>query len=323
MSHPNKPRSPNDGTSLVCSVPVLAYHRIDGGFELGLNSISPEFFDRQMRFLAEHGYTAITVDRLMQAIDSSSRRKNYSGGHSLPSGRLPRGSQVRLQQEENDRISCSLPRDESTCDPQEEFDLPPKSILITFDDGYEDFYTTACPILTKYGMTATVFVLTGYIGKSNTWDVRLRSKRARHLTDKQIQTLFGKGFGIASHGMHHRFLTRCNEANTKVELWESKATLEDLLHHRIHDFAYPYGCANPKVAEQVKSAGYRIAFGLKPTKATESESIYRYPRMAVYRCDTLSNFQAKLGLSGEYRFKLECMKNSVINRFAYLNMLRH
>ena len=167
---------------------------------------------------------------------------------------------------------------------------------------------SACPILTKYGMTATIFVLAGFIGKLNTWDVRLRLKQSRHLTSKQIQTLFGRGFGISSHGMQHRFLTRCNEANTRVELWESKAILESLLHHPVQSFSYPYGCLNPKVAEQVKSAGYRVAFSLKPTETIVSESIYRYPRIAVYRCDTLSTFQAKLGLRGRHRFKLECMK---------------
>ena len=323
MSHLNRSQPSNDGTPLGLSVSVLAYHKIDGGFELGVNSISPEAFDRQMRFLAEHGYTAITVDRFIQAIDSFSLQKKNSEGHSLHSSQLPRGSTLRLKQEENDHTPYPLSREESTCERQEEFNLPSRSIMITFDDGYEDFYTSAQPILTKYGLTATVFVLAGYIGKLNTWDVRLRLKQSRHLNSIQIQTLFGKGFGIACHGMQHCFLTRCNEANTKVELWESKAILENLLHHPVHSFAYPYGCVNPKVAEQVKSAGYRIAFSLKPNKAISSESIYRYPRIAVYRCDTLSTFQAKLGLRGRHRFKLESMKNSVINRFAYLNRLRH
>ena len=322
MSHPNRSQPPNDGSSLGPYVPVLAYHRIDGGFELGVNSISPELFDRQMCFLAEQGYTAITLDRFIQAIDPSSRQKKNPVGHSLPSSLQPRDSRVPLQQQKSDGAPCSRSRERSTSEPQEELNLPRKSILITFDDGYEDFYTSARPILTKYGMTATVFVLAGFIGKFNTWDVRLRLRWSRHLNDKQIQSLYYEGFGIASHGMQHRFLTRCNEASTKFELCESKATLEKLLNHPVHGFAYPYGCSNPEVAEQVKSADYRVAFGLRPTKATASESIYRYPRIAVYRCDTLSNFKAKLGLSGRYRFKLECMKNSVINRLAYLNRLR-
>ena len=313
MSHPNKSQPSNDEASLTLSVPVLAYHKIDSGFELGVNSISPQVFDRQMRFLAENGYTAITVDAFIQAIEAFSRQEKRSKTHSSTSSRLKR--------EEHNRTPSSLPREESVCKSPEGFGLPPRSIMITFDDGYEDVYTSAYPILAKYGMNATVFVLAGYIGKLNTWDVRLRLKQSRHLTNHQIQTLFGKGFGIASHGMHHRFLTRCNEANAKVELWESKVILEGILHHPVHGFAYPYGCLNSTVAERVQSAGYRVAFGLTPS-ATASASIYSYPRIAVYRCDSLSSFQAKLGLLGEHRFKLACMKNRVINRFAYLNRLR-
>lgn len=323
MSHLNRSQLSNDGTPLGPSVPVLAYHKINGGFELGVNSISPEIFDRQMRFLAEHGYTAITVDRFIQAIDTFSRQKRNSDGHSFSSSQSSRDSTSRLKLEDNNRTPYPPSREVSAYEQQEEFNLAPRSIMITFDDGYEDFYTSAQPILTKYGLTATVFVLAGYIGKLNTWDVRLRLKQSRHLTSKQIQTLFGRGFGIASHGMQHRFLTRCNEANTRGELWESKAILENLLQHPVHGFSYPYGCLNPIVAERVKSAGYRVAFSLKPNKTIASESIYRYPRIAVYRCDTLSTFQAKLGLRGRHRFKLECVKNSVINRFAYLNRLRH
>ena len=311
MNPPNKPRSAVDGVVQPLSVPVLAYHKINDGHELGVNSIPPQVFDRQMRFLAENGYTAITVDRFIEAIEAFSHPEKNLKTHSF--------SPSRLKQKEHNRTSDPLSRQESGSPKGEGFGLPPRSIMITFDDGYEDVYTSAYPILAKYGMTATVFVLAGYIGKFNTWDVRLRLKQSPHLTGIQIQNLFGKGFGIASHGMHHRFLTRCDEANTRAELWESKAILEGLLHHPVHGFAYPYGSLNSKVAERVKSAGYRVAFGLKPSA---SDSIYSYPRMAIYRCDTLTSFQAKLGLSGGRRFKLECMKNSIINRFAYLNLLR-
>ena len=108
MSHLNRSRPSNDGTPLGLSVPVLAYHKIDGGFELGVNSISPQVFDRQMRFLAEHGYTTITVDPFIQAIEAFSRQNKSSEGHSFSSSQLPQRSTSRLKQEEDKRTPYPL-----------------------------------------------------------------------------------------------------------------------------------------------------------------------------------------------------------------------
>ena len=270
-------------------IPVLAYHKIDVGFELGVNCIAPRTFERQMRFLAEQGYTAITVDQLVDACSDAGDRNRDT--------------------RERDYDSAAVK-------------LPLQPILITFDDGYENFYTHAYPILKAHHLTATVFVLAGYIGELNTWDVRLRLKRSRHLNREQIQTLFGDGIGVASHGMYHRFLTHCHPAKAKRELEDSKSVLEEILNHPIHSFAYPYGSVNAKVVELVKSAGYHIAFGLNPSQELKPSSMYCFPRIAIYRHDTDSSFQAKLGRLGEYRFGFECLKNRVINRFAYLNQLR-
>ncbi|MCZ6677274.1 MAG: polysaccharide deacetylase family protein [Candidatus Poribacteria bacterium] len=253
------------------------YHQIDVGFELGVNSISPSVFERQVRFIADQGYTSITPDFLICAISSHTT--------------------VKLS-------------------------LPHRPILITFDDGYEDFYTAAYPILRKYGLTATVFLLANYFGKCNTWDVKLRLKRSRHLTRRQVQELFKDGVGFGSHGMNHRFLTRCSQDEAEAELQKSKSLLEDLLQHPIGSFAYPYGSTNSATAEMVQSAGYHIAFGLNPGQNTTARSLYCFPRCAIYRCDTFRSFQAKLGLLGKYRFSMECAKNKLINRFAYLNLLR-
>ncbi len=255
-------------------IPVLAYHQVDVEFELGVNSISPRAFESQIRFIVEQGYTAITPNRLIQAITS------YSA-------------------------------------------LPRCSILITFDDGYESFYTYAYPILKRYGLTATVFMLAGYIGQFNGWDVRRSFKRPKHLSSDQIQTLFKNGIGFGSHGLHHRFLTHCSRLEVKAELEESKSRLENLLQHPIQSFAYPYGSVDSETTDMVQSAGYRIAFSLNPCKESSADAMYRFPRMGIYQCDTFQSFQAKLGLLGQRRFQFECLKNRLINRFAYLNILRY
>ena len=291
--------------SVYETLPVLAYHKVDTGFELGVNSITPQAFECQMKFLAEQGYTAITVDGLICAIASNSLFDN------------------RPQSRDRQFYQFTT----SECKHRQGYhsgllNLPPRSILITFDDGYEDFYTYAYPILKKYGLTATVFVLAGYIGKLNTWDVRLRLKRARHLNQEQIQVLSSEGIGFGSHGMYHRFLTRCRLADAEVELQSSKSILEDLLNRPIYSFAYPYGSTNAKTVQRVKSADYRVAFSLNPSQVITQSLMYRFPRIAIYRYDTARSFQAKLGLLGKSHFRFECLKNRIINRFAYLNQLR-
>lgn len=254
-------------------IPVLAYHQVDVEFELGVNSISPQTFESQVRFIAAQGYTAITPDNLIQAIASH-------------------------------------------------FALPRQPILITFDDGYESFYNYAYPILKKYGLTATVFMLAAYIGRLNEWDVQRSMKRPKHLSGRQIKTLFKNGIGFGSHGLHHRFLTHCSRSEAKAELEESKSRLEQILSHPVQSFAYPYGSVNAETADLVKSAGYRIAFSLNPFRELSLDAMYRFPRMGIYRCDTFRSFQGKLGLLGRRRFQIECIKNRLINRFAYLNILR-
>ena len=106
--------------------------------------------------------------------------------------------------------------------------LPKKPVMITFDDGYDSFYTHAFPILKRYGFTATIFMLTGYVGKWNFWDARLGWKRFKHLSKEQIIDLSMEGFTFGSHGLNHLFLTIQPHKTIQTELQTSKSILEDI-----------------------------------------------------------------------------------------------
>lgn len=128
--------------------------------------------------------------------------------------------------------------------------LPDNPVVITFDDGYEDNYTNAYPILKKYGYTATVFAVTSYISSKGymSWD--------------QLQELEDNGWQIEGHTINHPYLVKdkLSTASLKRELREAKDILEKRFGRSVRFFAYPYGDYNANVVREVKEAGYLMAF---------------------------------------------------------------
>jgi len=130
--------------------------------------------------------------------------------------------------------------------------LPPRSIVLTFDDGYADFYTTAIPEMRQYGFTATDYVVPGLIG------------RPSFMTWSQVVAADQMGFTIAAHTMNHVDLAR---TRTSVALWEmseSKRQLEQVLGHRVNEFAYPYGHFTGYLASQARGMGFESAASTIP-----------------------------------------------------------
>ncbi|MFQ6043357.1 MAG: polysaccharide deacetylase family protein [Candidatus Poribacteria bacterium] len=200
--------------------------------------------------------------------------------------------------------------------------FPQKPVLITFDDGYENFYHYAYPIMKKYGYTATVFLLTGYIGMMNDWDVKLGWRRFKHLTPAQIRFLSKEGFCFGSHGVNHLFLTYQDDSTVRYEIQTSKSILEDFLKKPIYFFAYPYGDYDCGTVRLLRECGYTAAFSLNPGDVIKTDNLYFLPRIAIYRCDTMWSFKAKLGMMGNFYLHFERQKNLIINRCAYANLLR-
>jgi peptidoglycan/xylan/chitin deacetylase (PgdA/CDA1 family) len=131
--------------------------------------------------------------------------------------------------------------------------LPPKPVIICFDDGPETQYTYALPLLKKYSYTATFFLFTNAIG------------RPHYLSWGQVIDLSSEGMQIGCHSRFHPYLTRIRNEN---ELWDeisgAKERLEARLGKPVTAFAYPFGQYNEHVVELVKKAGYACARGTYP-----------------------------------------------------------
>jgi peptidoglycan/xylan/chitin deacetylase (PgdA/CDA1 family) len=138
----------------------------------------------------------------------------------------------------------------------------PRAFLLTFDDGYESLATEAYPVLADLGFTATTFLITDYIGKTNTWDVRYTWRRVTHLRWAQIETWQARGFDFASHGVTHRRLTWLDDATVEQELQRSRQILLARLGKASgRAIAYPFGAVDHWVIGHARRAGFELGFG--------------------------------------------------------------
>lgn len=140
--------------------------------------------------------------------------------------------------------------------------VEPRQFLLTFDDGYASLTEHAYPLLASLGFTATTFVITDYVGKTNRWDVRYTWRPLAHLTWRDIEHWHARGFSFASHGASHRRLTWLGEAEAADDLGRSRATLTTRLGDPAgRAVAYPFGAVNPRVLALARAAGYELGFG--------------------------------------------------------------
>lgn len=126
-------------------------------------------------------------------------------------------------------------------------DLPTKPIILTFDDGYEDFYTNALPELKKHHMTAVTYIITKQIDTDT------------YMSLRQILELQDYGIEIGSHTLHHYDLSTLSDKDQQAEIIESKKILENLLEQPVVSFCYPYGKYNKTSKDLVEKAGYKFA----------------------------------------------------------------
>ena len=137
--------------------------------------------------------------------------------------------------------------------------IPDKSFLITLDDGFEDNYTNAFPILQRYNIPAVIYLATGLLGKTNQWMSTPAFSERKMLSWPQIQEMATHGIHFGSHTVSHPKLTELGDDRVREELVQSKQIIEDQLGLECRHFAYPYGLLTEKTRELVQQAGFTTA----------------------------------------------------------------
>ena len=131
---------------------------------------------------------------------------------------------------------------------EQNISLPPKSVVLTFDDGWRSQYSYAFPVLKKYGFTATFFIYTDAIDHNYflTWD--------------QVRFMNSEGMTIGGHTKSHPYLPDVHDpAQLREEIIGGKRIIEDQIHQKIDLFAYPFGHYRDEIIAIVKEAGYTAA----------------------------------------------------------------
>src|SRR5437870_5966170 len=140
--------------------------------------------------------------------------------------------------------------------------IPHPEFLLTFDDGYASLAEHVYPILADVGFTATTFLITDYVGRLNTWDVRYTWRRLGHLDWDTIGRWQARGFDFASHTASHQRLTWLSDGQAAAELERSRETLRRRLGlEAARAVAYPFGARDERLERLARATGYELGFG--------------------------------------------------------------
>jgi len=178
---------------------------------------------------------------------------------------------------------------------------PPRAVVLTFDDGYENFYEYAWPVLERYRFPSMVYLLSGLIGQASAWFEEDQRATPPLMDRERILQLHKLGVDFGSHGASHVKLAEVARDRVRQEVSESKQQLEQLLGEEVRHFCYPYGSHNLTAVEEVQRAGYRSAVTCQRGAATPAFDPLLLPRKAISYGDNLAGFFWKLAMKDELK----------------------
>ena len=169
-----------------------------------------------------------------------------------------------------------------------------KVVGLTFDDGYCNNLHHALPVLHDCGFTATCYVISQLLGKTNVWDLSNGVKQADLMSPEQIRAWSQAGMEIGAHTQNHCQLTSLPDEDALREISASKEELADLIGREVEHFCYPYGIYEARHTAMAKTAGYQSATTTRRGKVQPGADLFQLHRIPVVRSTYLPQFLLKL-----------------------------
>ncbi|MGH9678802.1 MAG: polysaccharide deacetylase family protein [Candidatus Acidiferrales bacterium] len=171
----------------------------------------------------------------------------------------------------------------------------PKRVVITFDDGFRDFYTNAFPVLAEYNFKATMFVVSGF-----TSDETFTAGGKEYMTWSEVREIHARGIQIGSHTVSHPELYKLSPNQLEFEVRQSKETIEDGIGDAVRSFSYPYAFPEQdakfvtRLRELLETHGYENGVSTILGTAGAADNWFFMPRLPVNSFDDLRLLSAKL-----------------------------
>lgn len=166
---------------------------------------------------------------------------------------------------------------------QKQTPLPSRPVVLSFDDGYIDFFTTAFPVLMDHGFKAVSYVVPGFLDQP------------RYMSTDQVRAVSSAGVEVGAHTLHHVDLTKASAAQQATEIQGSRSALEQITGQPVLDFCYPSGMYNAAVVAATERAGFQSATTEVAGTAHGWGDRLTWSRVRVNGGENLGQFVGSLG----------------------------
>ncbi|MEZ0327973.1 MAG: polysaccharide deacetylase family protein [Dissulfuribacterales bacterium] len=182
--------------------------------------------------------------------------------------------------------------------------IPPRAVVLTFDDAYVNFLEYALPVLLQYGFPAVVYAIAGKLGGVADWYSSDGMKTPPLMNEAQLRELLQYNITIGAHGLVHTSLTGLSQDRLQQEILHSRTILEQKIGASVRHFCYPYGSHDIPAMRAVRDAGFMSAVTCERGLADMKSDPLALPRKAISFGDDLVGFAWKLFLKNKPKHPL-------------------